>query len=189
MELLKQRILQEAKIVNKDVLRVDMFLNHQIDVELLNLIGKEFKERFRDIKVNKILTVESSGIAIACITAQYFSVPVIFAKKHESNNFDVSVYQSSIHSFTKDKNYIIRVSKEYIKTGDEVLILDDFLANGQAVNGLIDIVDQAGAKVSGIGIVIEKEFQNGGSMLRKAGYRLESLVIIESFKDGNLFFK
>ena len=189
MELLKRRIISEGRIEGKDVIKVDSFLNHQMDVELLNEIGKEFKSRFRDQPVTKILTIEASGIGIACITAQYFHVPVVFAKKAESRNLDKEVYESKVFSYTKGKEYIIKVSKRYLCPEDHVVIIDDFLANGQAIAGLKDIVTQAGAHLVGVGIVIEKSFQNGGKTIREAGIQLESLAIIKSIEDNKINFK
>lgn len=188
MQLLKEKILREGRILNGNILKVDSFLNHQIDTELLNEIGKEFKKRFQDKNVNKILTVEASGIAIAVIAAQYFNVPVVFAKKTESKNLDKDVYEGSVYSYTKAKEYKIRVSKRYISEEDNILIIDDFLANGQAILGLKEIVDAAAANLTGVGIVIEKGFQKGGSLLREAGINIESLAIIDSMgKEGVAF--
>lgn len=189
MQLLKQRILENGRVVGKDVLKVDSFLNHQIDVNLFNEIGKEFKERFKDKPITKILTIEASGIGIACITAQYFNVPVVFAKKTESKNLDKETYESEVYSFTKDKNYKIRVSKKYIQPEDHVLIIDDFLANGRAVLGLKEIVDSAGATLEGTGIVIEKGFQEGGKLLREKGISVSSLAIIKSMENGKIEFE
>lgn len=189
MELLKNKILREGKVLGGDVLKVDSFLNHQIDVKLFNEIGKEFKNRFKNKEVTKILTIEASGIGIACITAQYFNVPVVFAKKHEGSNMDKDNYESEVYSFTKNKSYIVRVSKKYINSNDKVLIIDDFLANANAASALIDIVKQAGAEVSGVGIVIEKGFQKGRKIIEDKKIQLESLAIVESMKDGNIIFK
>lgn len=183
MELLKKRILEDGKVIGKDVLKVDMFLNHQIDVTLLNQIGEEFYRRFQAEQITKILTIEASGIGIACIAAQYFKVPVVFAKKTESRNLDSEVYQSNVYSFTKDKEYIVRVSKKYLSSSDRVLILDDFLANGRAVLGLTDIIRQAGAVTSGVGIVIEKGYQGGRALIEEKGHRVESLAIIQSMDE------
>jgi xanthine phosphoribosyltransferase len=188
MELLKNRILKDGKIIGDSIIKVDSFLNHQLDIELLNEMGKEFKERFKDVKISKILTVESSGIAIACIAAQYFKVPVVFAKKHDSLNIDLDTYHSEVFSFTKQKSYNIRVSKKYIMPEDNILIIDDFLANGKAATGLADIVQQAGARVAGVGIVIEKGFQNGREVLLQRGIRIESLAIIKSIGEGTITF-
>ena len=167
-----------------------MFLNQQIDVDLMNEIGKEFKRLFGDKKITKILTIEASGIAIACIAAQYFGVPVVFAKKAQSINLDGESYTTKIQSFTHKKIYDVIVSKKYLKADDKVLIIDDFLANGCALLGLIDIVKSAGASVEGIGIVIEKGFQTGGAEIRKMGIDLKSLAIIESMnpETGEIVF-
>jgi xanthine phosphoribosyltransferase len=182
-------IHEKGKIVGDDILKVDMFLNHQIDIGLLNEIGKEFKKRFADEGITKILTVEASGIGIACIAAQYFSVPVVFAKKSGSRNITGDVYTGEVYSFTKEKTYTIRVSKEFLNSDDKILIVDDFLANGKAVMGLMDIVSQAEAKVCGVGIVIEKGFQAGGNYLRSKGVRVESLAIIDSISNGKIIFR
>lgn len=156
MKLLEERIIADGKVIGDDILKVDMFLNHQIDVHLLQEIGKEFKRRFDGCNINKILTIEASGIGIACITAQYFSVPVVFAKKGAHKNVGSNVYSSVVHSFTKGTDSNVTVSKDYINKGDKILIIDDFLANGAAVSGLIDIINQAGAELEGVGIAIEK---------------------------------
>lgn len=189
MQLLKERILKEGRVLEGDILKVDSFLNHQIDVELLNEIGKEFKKRFQDENITKILTLEASGISIAVIAAQYFNVPVVFAKKTESKNLDKEVYEGSVYSYTKAKHYKIRVSKKYISEKDNILIIDDFLANGQAILGMKEIIDAANAHLVGVGIVIEKGFQNGGSMLRDVGINIESLAIIDSLEENAIVFK
>lgn len=189
MELLKQRILKDGRIAGTDILKVDSFLNHQLDVSLLNEIGKEFKNRFKNKKITKILTIEASGIAVACIAALHFDVPVVFAKKSEAKNLDLDTYQSDVFSFTKNKGYKIRVSKRFLIPEDHILILDDFLANGKAVLGLKDIIDQAGAVLEGVGIVIEKGFQDGGKLLRETGMLLESLAIVESMDKGSIKFR
>ncbi len=188
LKLLEQRILDQADIFGTDVLKVDMFLNHQIDVELLNEIGKEFFRLYSESGINKILTVEASGIGIACITAQYFSVPVVFAKKGYNSNVGSDIYTSDIFSFTKGVSSKIGVSHKYLGQKDKVLIIDDFLANGSALTGLIDIVRQAGAFITGIGIVIEKGFQPGGRLIRESGIRIESLAVIKSMVNGNIIF-
>lgn len=189
MELLKQRIKKDGLVIEDRILKVDSFLNHQIDINLYNEIGKEFKRRFDDVKITKILTIEASGIGIACITAQYFNVPVVFAKKHNSNNMDKDTYEAEVYSFTKEQTYRIRVSKNYIKSDDSILIVDDFLAMGSAVSGLVNIVKQAGAKVEGVGIVIEKGFQNGRHAIEELGIRVESLAIVKDMKNGEVFLK
>lgn len=172
-----------------NIVKVDSFLNHQIDIELLDEIGKEFYRRFEKYGITKIVTIEASGIAIACAAAQYFDVPVVFAKKHENKNMDAEVYQVTIHSFTKDKDYVAKISKRYLNSKDRVLIIDDFLANGEAAKGLVSMVGMSGAEVIGVGIVIEKGFQNGGRVLREKGIKVESLAIIENIKDGEVIFK
>lgn len=189
MELLKQRMIKDGFIENCGIIKVDSFLNHQIDIDLLNKIGKEFRERFKNEKVDKILTIEASGIAIAVITAQYFNVPVVFAKKTESKNLDKDTYDSQVYSYTKNKLYTIKVSKRYLNENENILILDDFLANGKAAEGLIDIATKAKCNVAGIGIVIEKGFQKGGNNIRNLGIKLESLAIVESIEDGKIAFR
>ena len=187
MELLKQWILKDGNVAPGGVLKVDSFLNHQIDVELYNEMGKEFKRLFSDVDVTRILTIEASGIGIACVAAQYFNVPVVFAKKAKSKNIDGGVFTSRVESFTHGKSYDIMVSTKFIKPNDKVLIIDDFLANGKASIGLIDIVKSAGAEVSGVGICIEKGFQAGGKYLRENGVNLHSLAVIKSMDDeGNI---
>ncbi len=188
LELLEKRITEQGKIIGSDIIKVDMFLNHQIDVGLLCEIGKEFHRLFVASGINKIITIEASGIGIACMTAQYFSVPVVFAKKGVHRNVGNNLYTSQVHSFTKGTTTEIGISKDYLSKDDRVLIIDDFMANGQAVNGLIDIINQAGAHVEGIGIVVEKGFQPGGDELRKKGYHVESLAVIKSIDDGKFVF-
>ncbi|MDR5659647.1 xanthine phosphoribosyltransferase [Serpentinicella sp. ANB-PHB4] len=188
MELLKKKIIEEGRVLNGEILKVDSFLNHQLDIDLLNEVGKEFLRRFEKEKITKILTAEVSGIAIATIAAQYFKVPVVFAKKTESKNLDKETYEGSVYSYTKDKHYKIRVSKKYLSKEDQVLIIDDFLANGQAILGLQEIIKASGSNLVGAGIVIEKGFQPGGGMLRKNGLRIESLAIIASMDAGQLSF-
>lgn len=189
MKLLKEKIEKDGEILEGNIIKVDSFLNHQIDVEILNEIGKEFKKRFANVKVDKILTAEVSGIAIATIAAQYFKVPMVFAKKTESKNLDKEVYEGQVYSYTKGKSYKIRVSKKYLKEGENILILDDFLANGQALKGLLNIVKESKTHPVGIGIVIEKGFQNGGKIIRDLGIRVESLAIIDSIDKGKIKFK
>lgn len=189
MKLLKDRIVKDGIIREGNILKVDSFLNHQIDVDLLNEIGKEFKRRFAGEEITKILTIEASGIAIACIAAQYFNVPVVFAKKSKTTNIAGDVYTTKVTSFTHQKVYDVMVSKDFLNKGDKVLILDDFLANGEALLGLSKLVKDAGAEVVGAGIVIEKGFQNGGKLIREKGIHLESLAIVEkmSVTDGVTF--
>ena len=189
MEYLKQKILKEGIIKEGCILKVDSFLNHQIDVEFLNEVGKEFKRRFSDKEVTKILTVEASGIAIAVMTAQYFNVPVLFAKKVESSKMDESTYESEVYSYTRGKTYKIRISRNYLSKDDKVLVIDDFLANGSAALGLVNLVKSAGAELSGIGIVIEKSFQDGGKRLREKGINLHSLIRVEFDSENNIVFK
>lgn len=189
MKLLEEKIRSEGRISEGGVLKVDSFLNHQLDVEFLNEMGKEFKRLFSDVEITKILTIEASGIAIASIAAQYFgNVPVVFAKKTESKNLDADTYDSDVFSFTKGKTYKIKVSKRYMNKGDKVLILDDFLANGFATLGMIDIVKKAEAEVAGVGIVIEKSFQSGGNILRELGVNLHSLARIEFDEKNQIIF-
>ena len=188
LELLKKRILEEAEILGTEILKVDMFLNHQVDVELLNEIGKEFYRLYARSRITKILTVEASGIGIACITAQYFGVPVVFAKKGSNSNVGKDLFTSEVFSFTKGLKTFIGVSKKYLDKKDNILIIDDFLANGSALNGLIDIVKQSGAALAGAGIVIEKGFQPGGNQIREKGIRVESLVVIKSMDNGSIVF-
>lgn len=183
MKLLEERIQKDGIVKAGNVLKVDSFLNHQMDIAMFNEMGKEFKRLFSDVEVNKIMTIEASGIGIACIAAQYFHVPVVFAKKAQSVNIDGEVYSTKIQSFTHKRVYDVIVSKKYLSPDDKILIIDDFLANGCALEGLIDIVHAAGAQVSGIGIAIEKGFQKGGDMIRSRGLRLESLAIVESMDD------
>lgn len=183
MKLLEERIQKDGIVKAGNVLKVDSFLNYQMDIALFNEMGKEFKRLFSDVEVNKIMTIEASGIGIACIAAQYFHVPVVFAKKAQSVNIDGEVYSTKIQSFTHKRVYDVIVSKKYLSPDDKILIIDDFLANGCALEGLIDIVHAAGAQVSGIGIAIEKGFQKGGDMIRSRGLRLESLAIVESMDD------
>lgn len=189
LELLKRRMIEDGDIQEGNIVKVDNFLNHQIDVDLLNEIGKEFARRFKEDKIDKILTIEASGIAIAVIAAQYFNVPVVFAKKTESKNLDKDTYESVVYSYTRSTSYTIRVSKKYLNPKENILIVDDFLANGKACEGLIDIINQAEAKVAGVGIVIEKGFQPGGGNIREEGIKLESLAIVESIKDGEILFR
>ena len=183
MELLKQRIRKDGTVKGNDVLKVDSFLNHQMDVALFAEIGKEFKRLYADCGVNKILTIEASGIGIACVTAQSFHCPVVFAKKSQSKNIDGAVYSTKVKSFTHGKVYDVIVSKKFLGPEDRVLIIDDFLANGAALEGLIDLVRQAGATLVGAGIVVEKAFQPGGDRLRAQGVRVESLARVKSMSE------
>lgn len=191
MNFLEERIVKDGIVKEGNVLKVDSFLNHQMDIELLERMGEEFKRRFADAQIDKILTIEASGIGIACIAARYFQVPVVFAKKAKSINIDGEMYIAEVESFThKCKNQVI-VSKKFLKPGEHVLIIDDFLANGCALQGLISIVGQAGASVEGIGIAIEKGFQSGGRTIRNLGYHLESLAIVDGMdaSTGEITFR
>lgn len=179
LNLLQKKILTDGVIKPGNVLKVDSFLNHQIDVPFISQLGKEFKELFADKPVDKILTIEASGIGIACLTAVYFGVPVVFAKKSAGSNMDADVYATEVKSFTHNKVNHVVVSKKYLNKGEHILIMDDFLANGCAVEGLMDLVSQAGGIVDGVGICIEKGFQGGGDALRSKGVNLKSLAIIE----------
>ena len=180
MNFLEERIVKDGIVKDGNVLKVDSFLNHQMDIALFDQIGKEFKRRFAKEKINKIVTIEASGIGIACIVARHFNVPVVFAKKSKSINIEGEMYVAEVESFThKCKNQVI-VSKKFLNPEDHVLIIDDFLANGCALQGLISIVNEAGASVEGIGIVIEKGFQSGGQIIRNLGYHLESLAIVDA---------
>lgn len=191
MQLLKDRIRKDGKIKAGNVLKVDSFLNHQMDIGLFQEIGKEFKRRFADLEVNKILTIEASGIGIACVVAQSFGVPVVFAKKTKTKNIAGDVYTSKVESFTHGRVYDIIVSKEFLGKGDKVLLIDDFLANGKALEGLAQLVEDSGAELMGAGIVIEKGFQVGGEIIRSRGIRLESLAIVESMDEetGTIVFR
>ena len=191
MKLLEERIRRDGVVKPGNVLKVDSFLNHQMDVELFNEMGKEFKRLFADRPINKILTVEASGIGIACVVAQHFNVPVVFAKKAKSINLDGEMYMTKIQSFTHQRVYDVIVSKKFLTPDDHILIIDDFLANGCAVNGLIDLINSAGAVIEGVGIAIEKGFQQGGDLIRSRGIRLESLAIIESMnaETGEIVFR
>lgn len=188
MELLKEKIKQEGKVLSDTVLKVDSFLNHQIDPELMLEIGKEFAARFKDEGVTKILTLESSGIAPAVMTGLYLNVPVVFARKRKSLTLVNDLLTAEVYSFTKQETNEISVSQKFISENDRLLIIDDFLANGQAALGLADIVDQAKASIAGMGIVIEKGFQDGGKQLREKGYRVESLAIVQSLADSKVTF-
>ncbi len=180
MKLLEERIIRDGRVKEGNVLKVDSFLNHQIDIALYNEMGKEFRRLFPGDAITRILTIEASGIGIACAAAQYFHVPVVFARKTHSINLDDDVYTARVRSFTHQREYDIIVSKRYLTSEDHVLIIDDFLANGCAVNGLLELVYSAGATVEGVGIAIEKGFQKGGSLLRGRGIRVKSLAVVES---------
>ena len=189
MNFLEERIVKDGIVKEGNVLKVDSFLNHQMDIPLINEIGKEFKRIYGDTPITKILTIEASGIGIACIAAQYFNVPVVFAKKAQSINLDGEMYCTKVESFTHKKVYDVILSKKFLHADDHVLIIDDFLANGCALMGLIEIVKSSGATLEGAGIVIEKGFQRGGDTLREQGIRVESLAIIDSMTDESLTFR
>ena len=191
MQLLKDRIRKDGKIKEGNVLKVDSFLNHQMDVKLFQELGKEFKRRFADEEITKILTIEASGIGIACVAAEVFDVPVVFAKKTQTKNIAGDVYTTKVESFTHGRVYDIIVSKEFLGKGDKVLLIDDFLANGKALEGLAELVTKSGAELVGAGVVIEKGFQVGGDIIRSKGIHLESLAIVESMdeKTGEVVFR
>lgn len=193
MEILKNKIVKDGVAVGTEILKVDSFLNHQIDVELFELIGQEFAKRFEDVAkdgVDKIVTVEASGIAVASFASKYFGYPpVVFAKKELPSTMTEDYYFTEVFSFTKNKVSSIRIAKKFLGKGERVIIIDDFLAHGQAATGLINLVDQAGAELLGAGMVIEKEFQGGGKKLRDKGVRLESLAVVEKIEDGKIQFK
>ena len=191
MKLLEERIRKDGTVKAGNVLKVDSFLNHQMDIDLFNEMGKEWARLFADRKITKILTVEASGIGIACVAAQHFHVPVVFAKKSQSVNIDGEVYSTKIESFTHKRVYDVIVSKKFLHPEDHILIIDDFLANGCALEGLIDIVNKAGASVEGVGMAVEKGFQKGGDLIRSKGIRVESLALVESMDDktGEIVFR
>ena len=191
MKLLEEKIVNDGVIKSGNVLKVDSFLNHQIDVPFVAELGKELKRLFADRNITKILTIEASGIGIACVAAMYFGVPVVFAKKSSGSNMDKDVYFTQIYSYTHSKTNDVVVSKRFLSKTDHVLIIDDFLANGCALEGLIDIVRQSGATVEGVGVAVEKGFQGGGDKLRAAGVNLHSLAIIESMdaKTNSVVFR
>ena len=191
MKLLEDRILKDGHIGADNVLKVDSFLNHQIDVNFVCELGKEFYRLFKDENITKILTIEASGIGIACLAAQYFGVPVVFAKKTKTLNIYSDTYNATVHSYTHKKDYDIVVSKEFLSKEDNVLIIDDFLAKGSALTALLMLIEKAGAKTAGAGIVIEKAYQGGGNLVRDMGIRVESLAKIKSIskKDGIVFCK
>ena len=191
MNFLEERIVKDGVVKEGNVLKVDSFLNHQMDIKLLNQMGAEFKRRFADKPINKILTIEASGIGIACIVAQSFGVPVVFAKKSQSKNIAGEVYSSKVQSYTHGRIYDIIVSKKFLGPEDKVLIIDDFMANGAAMDGLLEVIRESGAHVVGAGIVIEKGFQGGGERLRREGLRVESLAIVDSMDEttGEIVFR
>lgn len=191
MDLLKQKILNEGEVYEGNVLKVDGFLNHRIDVPFMKEVGKEFHRLFKEDGVNKILTIEASGIAIGALVAQEFECPLVFAKKTKTKNIAGDVYTSKVESFTHGTTYDIIVSKRFLNEGDKVLIVDDFLAIGNALNGLIDLVNASGAELAGCGVVIEKGFQHGGDKLREKGIKVESLAIVENMdhESGKVYFR
>lgn len=189
MKLLEERINKDGQVFPGNILKVDSFLNHQIDVALLKEMGKEIKRLYAESGVNKILTIEASGIAIACMAAEYFECPILFAKKSKTKNIANSVYKTQVHSFTHGKEYDVVVSKDFISEKDTVLIVDDFLAEGNALLGLIDLCNQAGAKIAGCAIAVEKGFQQGRERVEAKGIRVESLAIVESMQDSSVTFK
>ena len=190
MELLEERIRKDGQILPGNILKVSSFLNHQIDVDLLDKLGAEFARLYKNTEITKILTIEASGIAIACSVAREFHVPVVFAKKHQSSNVNEDCYETSVWSFTHACSYNVVVSKQFLLPSDKVLLVDDFLANGSALSGLNDLAEKAGAKVQGACIVIEKGFQDGGEQLRRKGMRIESLAIVDSMTpDGDITFR
>ena len=189
MKQLEERIARDGRVIGTEILKVDSFLNHQMDITLLDEIGKELYRLFKDRGITKVITIEASGIAIAVSAARCFNVPAVFAKKARSLNIGKDVYKARVHSFTYDNDYDITMSQNYLSASDTVLIVDDFLANGAALNGMISICEQAGAKIGGIGICIEKGFQPGGDEIRKKGYPLESLAIIESMDENGIVFR
>lgn len=190
MELLEKRIIEDGEVLPGNILKVSNFLNHQIDTVLLDQMGEEFHRLFSDKEITKVITIESSGIAVAYPVASQFKVPLVFAKKHQSSNVNEGVYSTQVYSYTHGQTYNVVISKKYLNPDDKVLLVDDFLANGKALEGLIDIVEQAGAKVQGICIAIEKGFQDGGKLLREKGYQVESLAIVEKMTDdGKIEFR
>ena len=189
MQLLEERIRKDGIVKPGNILKVDSFLNHQMDIPFINELGKEFKRRFADAPITKILTIEASGIGIACLVAQHFNVPVVFAKKAQSLNLDGEMYCTKVQSFTHKRVYDVILSKKFLSAEDHVLIIDDFLANGCALQGLMEIVKESGAVLEGAGIVIEKGFQNGGDSLRDQGIRVESLAIVDSMTDDSVSFR
>ena len=189
MREMEEKILKEGKVLPGGILKVGSFLNQQIDTDFLREMGKEIARLYGDSDVNKILTIEASGIAIAAAAGMELGVPVVFAKKHKTSNVDGSIYSTRVHSFTHNEDYNVVVSRDYLLPGDRVLLIDDFLANGKALEGLIDLVTQAGAEVAGIAVAIEKCFQGGGDEIRSRGIRVEALAAIESMSDTTIVFR
>ena len=188
MKKLKDTIINQAEVLPGDILNVDSFLNHQIDIELISECGKMWYEKFKGEGITKILTIESSGIAIACLTAQYFGVPVVYAKKVRSAAYGNDHYSTKVVSYTHSQAYDVAVSKKLITPNDKILLIDDFLANGSAIKGLISLAEMGGAEVVGAGVVIEKEYENGGKNIRDLGYKIESLAKIKCIEDGKIVF-
>lgn len=186
MDELRRRILKDAEVGEGDIIRVDMFLNHCMDVELLKSIGKSLAKQFKGERISKVLTVESSGIAVACFTALALGVPAIYAKKFQTGYIDPEVYTTEVHSFSLEKSYTIRVSKRYLTENDRVLLVDDILASGQATLGLMELVSRAGAEVAGVGVAIEKVAKDGGNVLRRMGLRVEALATVEGIEEGHI---
>jgi len=186
IETLRQAILDQGRVIGNDILKVDSFLNHQLDIPILNAIGRAFYDHFGHLSIDKILTAEVSGIAIAAIAAQYFHVPVVFAKKTLSKNLDPDTWEGSVYSYTKGQTYQIRVAKRYLQAEEKVLVLDDFLANGEAIKGMKEIIDLSGATMAGAGVVIEKSFQPGAEMLKSLGVEVHALVRISSLENGQI---
>ena len=189
MDELKKRILRDAQVGDGDIIRVDMFLNHCMDVELLEDVGNALAKRFKGDRITKVLTVESSGIAVACFTALALGVPAVYAKKFQTGYIDPDVYTAEVHSFSLEKSYTIRVSRRYLDEGDRVLLVDDILASGQAMLGLLEIVSKAGAEISGVGAAIEKATKDGGGVLRRMGIKVEALATVSRIEDGRIVLK
>ena len=189
MQLLKERICAEGRVLPGNIIKIDGFLNHQVDIRLMQALAKEFRRLFPDPTINKIVTVEASGIALAAITALEFDVPMVFIKKAKSDNIEGGLYQSDIFSYTYKKKVTLILAKQWLTEQDNVLVVDDFLANGEAMRGVIEIVNQSGAGLAGVGIAVEKGFQPGGARLREQGIHVESLAIIEGAEEGNILFR
>lgn len=189
MQELQERIREEGQVLPGNIIKVDGFLNHRVDTRLMRSMAKEFRRLFPQDDITAVVTVEASGIALAAICAEEFGVPLIFAKKAKSDNIEGGLYQSDIFSYTYKKKVTLIMSSQWLKSSDKVLIIDDFLANGEALRGLVEIVNQAGAEIAGIGVAVEKGFQPGGEKLRQAGYNLHSLAIIENAEPGNIVFR
>ncbi|MCR5229151.1 MAG: xanthine phosphoribosyltransferase [Solobacterium sp.] len=189
MKLLEERIAKDGKVLGNEILKVDSFLNHQIDPSMMKAMGKEFAKLFAEDGITRILTIEASGIAVAMMTALEMNLPMVFAKKSKSRNIGDDVFSAPVHSFTYDRDYIITVSRDYLSENDRVLLIDDFLANGEALRGLISLCSQAGATIGGIGICVEKGFQRGGKQIREMGYHVESLAIVDAMDENGITFR